>query len=320
MSDIADILGAYEAEKRAQQPQPGGAPKFSGSGVLRELDAMLEEQGIEAAELRPTRGEANREGAPWYEKATAGAYNAARGYNMGFAEVAAAPVELAGILTGSKALRDVAGAVRGAASHYDERMMEGGQPLVEPGLLSDVAQGLGSAGSFVYGGAAMGGASRVLGAGGKALGQASRLNRFADVALGTTMAGHAARLGAMTQAQAQFRDAEVEGADPLQKWGALLGGAAIGATEGLAIGGTGQFARAAKALESIDTRSGGAMSNMLRRGLVSLGTEGMEEATQEGFQTFSEAMLAQQILKYAAIGAGAFLFLVALISLIIVLV
>lgn len=266
-------------------------------GALGALKAKLEGMGFEA---KPLPAEVERENLGVLGRAAGNVYNVARGFSEGAMEVAAAPVELAGILTGSDTLRGAAQGIRDVPGIGEDKMMASdGKRLVEPGFGSEVAQGFGSAAGFIAGGALMGAGSRVLGTGGKALGQASRLNKFADVALGTTMTGHAARLGAITGAQAQFRDAEAAGADPLQKWGALLGGAAIGATEGLAIGGTGQFARAAAALESIDTRSGGVISNMMRRGVVSLGTEGVEEAAQEGFQTFSEAMLAQQILKYA---------------------
>jgi len=267
------------------------------SGGISALKQKLEGMGFES---KPLPAEVERENLTMPQRALANIYNASRAMTEGALEVGAAPVELAGILTGSETLRGAAEGIRGVAAIGEGHMLASdGRRLVEPGFGSEVAGGFGSAAGFMAGGLAMGGASRLAGAVGQGASRVAPVARGLEGALGKTMTGHAMRLGSITQAQSQFRDAEAHGADPLQKWGALLGGAAIGATEGLTIGGTGQFARAAKALEDIDTRGGGLISNMMRRGFVSLGTEGLTEAGQEGFQTFSEKALAQHLLQYA---------------------
>lgn len=256
-------------------------------GGISALKQKLEGMGFEP---KPLPAEVTRANMTSADRGLANVYNLGQATVQAATEVAASPLEALGQLTQSETLRGAAEGIRGWAD-YDERMMAYGQPLVEPGFGSEVAGAVGSAAGFIGGGALMGGA-RVLTGGG----------RLATGLLGAGSKGAAARLGAVTQAQAMYRDAEAEGASLPMQYAAFFAGAPLGALEGATIGGSGQLGRLGEAFAKIDTRSGGELGAALR-GFVRIGgagaAEALEEGAQEGVQTFSEQLIAQRLLAYA---------------------
>ena len=265
-------------------------------GEAADLRARLEGMGYKP---RKTLSDEQRDRMTWQQRAVANTYNPLRAAFESTLEIGAAPTEALGQVTGSDTLRSAAQGIRDIATiNEDAFMAPDGRRLVEPGFGSLAAGGGGSALGFMLGGAAM----RGLGAAANAVGGATRagaaLSTTANVALGTTVTGNAARLGSIVGAQSQYRDAEAHGATEAQKWGAFWLGAGIGVTEAASIGGTGRITGIGEVLAKINQRSGGALQKAAM-GIPTVLKEGGKEAAQEGFQTFSELMVAQQIVKYA---------------------
>jgi len=286
LSDIRSKFAALAKEDKPKVPEGAAA-------ALRE---RLKGAGFES---KPIPAEVERDSMTGAQRALANVYNATRSFSEGAMEVVAAPVEVAGMATGSDTLRRAAQGIRDLpAVNEDAMLASDGQRLVQPGFGSELASGAGSAAAMIGGGLIMGAGSRTFGTAGKALGQAGRAAKAVDIGLGTTVAQHAARIGALVQAQSQFRDAEANGADTATQWAAFALGSAVGASEGLAIGGTGQLGKIGQALANIDKRSGGALKKVAQA-FPTVAAEGLQEAAQEGAQTFSEKMIAQQILQYA---------------------
>jgi hypothetical protein len=276
LSDISSKFAALAEDPKTTIPD-GGAE------ALRE---RLRKAGIEP---KPIPIEVAREYMTGKDRAFAKTYNIARGLVEGAVEVAAAPLEAAGQLTGIDALRSAAGGIRSVATIGDAKMRgPGGRMLVEPGLETKFAQ---AGGSMIGFGAATSLMGRVAGVTGKA-GQAVLGSRAAG------LTGHAARIGAITEAQSMFRDAEASGASKGQQYAAFFLGIPVGGLEGLGIGGTGKITRIGEIMSKIDDRSGGVLGKAIM-GFPTVLKEGLGEAAQEGTQTFSEKMIAQQILQYA---------------------
>jgi hypothetical protein len=272
-----------------------------------EVRNRLADEGFKPAPRKEERVETDAKDLTQYrkdnltalEKVTATAYNPLRGAFEVALELVATPLEAAGQLTTIDSLRSAAGGVRGIAAINEDKMLApDGSRLVEPGLGTKFAEAGGSMLGFGLGGSLMGVASRRFGTAALGLGQATRMSKGVDLALGTSMKGHAARLGAITQAQSMFRDAEAAGASKGMQYAAFFLGLPVGAVEGIGIGATGPTAKLGGIMAKIDKRSGGALGKAILAMPIII-KEGATEAAQEGFQTFSEKMIAQQILQYA---------------------
>ena len=267
--------------------------KLADAGYLP-TPRKAEREEIDAKELSQYR----RDNLTIPERATANTYNVLRSGFDSILEVGAGPLEAAGQLTGIDALRAAAGGIRSIGAINEDKMLapDGGR-LVEPGFGSDVGGAFGSGLGFATGSAALSGLSGAAGTLGKFAGM-GKVAGASNIALGSTFAGHAARLGAIVEAQAMFREAEAAGASKADQFAAFFLGGVVGTSEGWAIGGTGRIKRFGETMAKIDARSGGIIAKSIAA-LPTVLKEGAKEAGQEGFQSFSEKMIAQQIVKYA---------------------
>ena len=205
-------------------------------------------------------------------------YNASQAFASGAMEVVASVPEAAGQIgemtgLGGETLRGAASAMRESVA-YDPRMTVSGIPRVAPGLGTEVSGAAGQALAMIGGG----GAGRAFGLGAKGMGRL----------VGT--------MGGTIQAQAMYREAEAAGADDRTKMLAFASGTLIGQIERI---GDLEALGLAGTLAKVDQRSKGTFSDSLLRFVSAGGKEAVGEGGEEGAQTFSEKVVAQQFLKYA---------------------
>jgi predicted GNAT family acetyltransferase len=293
MSDSLDKL-----REKANRPPDDGR--------LQALRDALLNRGYSATPRKDERAEIDAKDLTQYrkdnlttaERVLATVYNPGRAAYESSLELIATPLEAAGQLTTIDSLRSAAGGIRGLAAINEDKMLApDGSRLVEPGFGTKVAGAFGSALGAMTGATAMRSLLGMTGSLGKFAGM-GKLAAGAELALGTSMKGHAARLGAINVAQSMFRDAEASGASKGQQYAAFFLGLPLGALEGFGIAATGPTAKLGDIMAKIDKRSGGALGKAILAMPIII-KEGATEAAQEGFQTFSEKMIAQQILQYA---------------------
>ena len=283
MTSAAEALAASLDKAGIAPPQEVSPSDVAGFGDV--LEEKLRAAGFTPKPIPPSKLEFARERMAPIERAAGNVANAAQGFSENLASLYASVPETAGMasqaIAGSPNTPEIvsrfmgklgglergfAGKMREAAAVMPDSYYVEGQPLVEPGFGTSIAQGFGSAVGFIAGGEAL---------------------AATGIARGLGIAG----LGALVEGESMVREAEAAGANTEQKWLAWMIGAGAGATE--AVG-------ASSVLAPLDARMGGALLKRLAGSnlAVKMIAEGTEEGAQETVQQLIEDFGRQYVAQY----------------------